>query len=35
MYCVHNLVSHELDMELTEDDVGTVLRHLPNGESAC
>ena len=30
---MHDLFSHELDTNFTKDDIGTVLRHLPNGKS--
>ena len=30
---VHDLISHELDADFTEDEVDTVLRYLPSGKS--
>ena len=30
---VHDLISHELDADFTEDEVDTVLRHLPSAKS--
>ena len=30
---VHDLISHELDADFTEDEVDTVLRHLPSGKN--
>ena len=30
---VQDLISHELDADFTEDEVDTVLRHLPSGKS--
>ena len=30
---VHDLISHELDADFTEDEVDTVLRHFPSGKS--
>ena len=30
---VHDIISHELDVDFTEDEVDTVLRHLPSGKS--
>ena len=30
---MHDLISHELDANFTEDEVDTVLRHLPSGKS--
>ena len=32
-FIVHDLISHELDADFTEDEVDTVLRHLPSGKS--
>ena len=29
---MHDLVSHKLDAYFTEDDVGTILRHLPSSK---
>ena len=32
-FIVHDLITHELDMDFTEVEVDTVLRHLPSGKS--
>ena len=29
---MHNLISHELDADLTGDEVETISRHLPSGK---
>ena len=30
---VQDLISHELDADLTKDEVDTILRHLPSGKN--